>query len=108
MIRRPPRSTLFPYTTLFRSRSPGRASMSAAEALSTDRPAAERSRSLWLRFLGSELRIIGGRRRNIAGLAGVSVVPVLLAGAVRVPASSSGEGQDFVRRSEERWVGKEG
>src|SRR2546423_7180608 len=26
MIRRPPRSTLFPYTTLFRSRPPGRAS----------------------------------------------------------------------------------
>src|SRR3712207_7114788 len=25
MIRRPPRSTLFPYTTLFRSRSPARA-----------------------------------------------------------------------------------
>src|SRR5438552_13490577 len=25
MIRRPPRSTLFPYTTLFRSRGPGRA-----------------------------------------------------------------------------------
>src|SRR2546430_12913554 len=25
MIRRPPRSTLFPYTTLFRSRHPGRA-----------------------------------------------------------------------------------
>src|SRR2546425_2574011 len=25
MIRRPPRSTLFPYTTLFRSRRPGRA-----------------------------------------------------------------------------------
>src|SRR2546430_10148700 len=24
MIRRPPRSTLFPYTTLFRSRAPGR------------------------------------------------------------------------------------
>src|SRR3712207_7703798 len=24
MIRRPPRSTLFPYTTLFRSRTPGR------------------------------------------------------------------------------------
>src|SRR2546430_10937282 len=27
MIRRPPRSTLFPYTTLFRSRSQGRASV---------------------------------------------------------------------------------
>src|SRR3712207_7034652 len=26
MIRRPPRSTLFPYTTLFRSRTPGSAS----------------------------------------------------------------------------------
>src|SRR2546425_6148744 len=26
MIRRPPRSTLFPYTTLFRSRKPGRSS----------------------------------------------------------------------------------
>src|SRR2546422_4839934 len=26
MIRRPPRSTLFPYTTLFRSRAPGRRS----------------------------------------------------------------------------------
>jgi len=70
--------------------------MSAAEALSTDRPAAERSRSLWLRFLGSELRIIGGRRRNIAGLAVLSVVPVLLAVAVRVSAPSSGEGPDFV------------
>src|SRR2546423_10873838 len=27
MIRRPPRSTLFPYTTLFRSREPGREQM---------------------------------------------------------------------------------
>src|SRR3989442_2657609 len=31
MIRRPPRSTLFPYTTLFRSRSKPRASRAAAE-----------------------------------------------------------------------------
>src|SRR5256885_6395821 len=30
MIRRPPRSTLFPYTTLFRSASPGRASESSS------------------------------------------------------------------------------
>src|SRR2546430_10311258 len=34
MIRRPPRSTLFPYTTLFRSRSPG-----GAAARRTDRRA---------------------------------------------------------------------
>src|SRR5206468_9095050 len=34
MIRRPPRSTLFPYTTLFRSRRPGRSPTSdAASAL---------------------------------------------------------------------------
>src|SRR6266487_6530295 len=30
MIRRPPRSTLFPYTTLFRSRPPGRQARQAA------------------------------------------------------------------------------
>src|SRR5258705_2131370 len=31
MIRRPPRSTLFPYTTLFRSRTPGSVETSEAE-----------------------------------------------------------------------------
>src|SRR6201996_9736196 len=35
MIRRPPRSTLFPYTTLFRSRDRGRSTGSRAR---TDRP----------------------------------------------------------------------
>ena len=33
MLRRPPRSTLFPYTTLFRSVNTGAASLYAAEAL---------------------------------------------------------------------------
>src|SRR2546430_13343865 len=32
MIRRPPRSTLFPYTTLFRSRDPGQGERDAAVA----------------------------------------------------------------------------
>src|SRR3712207_8688058 len=32
MIRRPPRSTLFPYTTLFRSHRPARADAAPAEA----------------------------------------------------------------------------
>src|SRR3989454_1400695 len=38
MIRRPPRSTLFPYTTLFRSQCPlaGRASMSSWDSLGHD------------------------------------------------------------------------
>src|SRR4051794_41674546 len=31
MIRRPPRSTLFPYTTLFRSRRPARACLDAVD-----------------------------------------------------------------------------
>src|SRR3712207_7957424 len=37
MIRRPPRSTLFPYTTLFRSQAPGssRATVTRAERVST-------------------------------------------------------------------------
>src|SRR3989442_9417249 len=33
MIRRPPRSTLFPYTTLFRSRDPARGAVPAPGAL---------------------------------------------------------------------------
>src|SRR5256885_5181510 len=37
MIRRPPRSTLFPYTTLFRSRAGDRRSGSARSAVSGDR-----------------------------------------------------------------------
>src|SRR2546423_5917097 len=37
MIRRPPRSTLFPYTTLFRSRSPASASRSSRETISSSR-----------------------------------------------------------------------
>src|SRR2546425_4301129 len=41
MIRRPPRSTLFPYTTLFRSRAAGRRG-SAAGGARLDRPAAAR------------------------------------------------------------------
>ncbi len=69
--------------------------MSAAEVLPTQ-AAADRTRGRWLRFLGSELRIIGGRRRNIAGLAVLCVVPVVLAIAVRVSAPSAGEGPDFV------------
>src|SRR6266536_2059076 len=44
MIRRPPRSTLFPYTTLFRSRG--------ARPLASPHPSREASR--WLRFRSEE------------------------------------------------------
>src|SRR5467141_4644824 len=43
MIRRPPRSTLFPYTTLFRSPEPEMRQISAARG--HDRPAVARQRS---------------------------------------------------------------
>src|SRR2546421_9068076 len=42
MIRRPPRSTLFPYTTLFRSPTRGRAPALRAEAVRTRPPARSR------------------------------------------------------------------
>src|SRR2546422_2862384 len=53
MIRRPPRSTLFPYTTLFRSQAKStlrRLLRSGARALASSRrfrPSARRGRSLW-------------------------------------------------------------
>jgi ABC-2 type transport system permease protein len=72
--------------------------MSAAETLEVVQEPARRTRSspISLRFLASELRIIGGRRRNLAGLAVLAVVPVVLAIAVRVSAPDSGRGPDFV------------
>src|SRR2546427_8101058 len=45
MIRRPPRSTLFPYTTLFRSRLPGRAAgLDRGEVPGVDRSGGQAAR----------------------------------------------------------------
>src|SRR2546422_4133966 len=46
MIRRPPRSTLFPYTTLFRSRHPGRAIQLGERPGARDRALVEGLREL--------------------------------------------------------------
>src|SRR2546426_2620535 len=46
MIRRPPRSTLFPYTTLFRSR-PARESRGDRRAVGMDLPCGEFSLAFW-------------------------------------------------------------
>src|SRR3989449_11414925 len=45
MIRRPPRSTLFPYTTLFRSNEPGRGVMCAGRGMTATVESAARTRS---------------------------------------------------------------
>src|SRR5258708_8889658 len=58
MIRRPPRSTLFPYTTLFRSRSP---------ALPDRQPeCGRRARSSWAAMLGGLRR--ARQRRRLPGM----------------------------------------
>ncbi|MFP5283230.1 MAG: ABC transporter permease, partial [Actinomycetes bacterium] len=48
------------------------------------------------RFLRSELGIIFGRRRNLAGLGVLAVVPIIVALAVKASAPGAGEGPDFV------------
>lgn len=62
--------------------------MSAAEVLLVGNPPRARVST---RFLRSELKIIFGRRRNIAGLGVLAVVPVILAISVRL-SSPNGEG----------------
>ena len=67
--------------------------MSAAEALVIGNPPRARVST---RFLRSDLKIIFGRRRNIAGLGVLAVVPVILAVSVRVSAPGQGGGPDFI------------
>lgn len=62
--------------------------MSAAELLVVERPSRLRAST---RFLRSELKIIFGRRRNIAGLGVLAAFPVILAVSVRL---SPGQGGD--------------
>ena len=65
--------------------------MSAAEVMTVgDRPSTRSLAERSARFLGSELGIIFGRRRNLAGMAVLAAVPVILAISVRV---SSPDGQ---------------
>jgi ABC-2 type transport system permease protein len=67
--------------------------MSAAELLVVRNPPRARVST---RFLRSELKIIFGRRRNLAGMGVLAVVPVILAVAVRVSAPGQGDGPPFV------------
>lgn len=64
--------------------------MSAAEVLAVREVAKPASRPT--RFLRSELGIIFGRRRNLAGMAVLAAVPIILAIAVRVSSPAGAEG----------------
>jgi ABC-2 type transport system permease protein len=67
--------------------------MSAAEVLLVGSPPRARVST---RFLRSELKIIFGRRRNIAGLGVLAVVPVILAISVRLSSPSGDGGVDII------------
>src|SRR4029450_3086146 len=67
--------------------------MSAAEGVLVGNPPRARVST---RFLRSELKIIFGRRRNIAGLGVLAVVPLILAISVRLSSPSQGGGPDLI------------
>lgn len=53
-------------------------------------------RMVWTRQLGSELRLVFGRRRNIAMLVLLTAIPVFIGIAVKVSAPRPGEGPPFI------------
>jgi ABC-2 type transport system permease protein len=67
--------------------------MSAAELIVVASPPRARVST---RFLRSELKIIFGRRRNIAGLGVLAAVPVILAVSARLSSSGQVGGPDFI------------
>jgi ABC-2 type transport system permease protein len=67
--------------------------MSAAELIVVGSPPRTRVST---RFLRSELKIIFGRRRNIAGLGVLAAVPVILAVAARLSSSDQVGGPAFI------------
>jgi ABC-2 type transport system permease protein len=67
--------------------------MSAAEALVVRNPPRARPST---RFLRSELKIIFGRRRNLAGMGVLAAVPIIVAISIRVSSPSQSGGSDFI------------
>src|SRR5258708_2269932 len=68
MIRRPPRSTLFPYTTLFRSRKLAASKMANEAAGNTLQPTAL-VHEAWLRLVGNDNPKFAGRAHFFAAAA---------------------------------------
>ena len=67
--------------------------MSAADLLIVGSPQRSRVSS---RFLRSELKIIFGRRRNIAGMGVLAALPVIVAISIRLSSSNQSGGPDFI------------
>src|SRR2546428_10489474 len=112
MIRRPPRSTLFPYTTLFRSEggvlaSEGPVSVDGDGEYSTPQGASPTQAGTYY-WVAS----YSGDANNKEATSGCADEPVLIAQAqpaiatTQDPASGT-VGESFKDRSEERRVGKE-
>src|SRR3712207_9295983 len=117
MIRRPPRSTLFPYTTLFRS---GERALQEALAVGLDPDAVKRNqRLIWLWDFLSLGLLLGWEGRSLDGVTigdgTISPWPfrgdalTLRCDARRLPGRFDDEGamRAALDRSEERRVGKE-
>jgi ABC-2 type transport system permease protein len=74
--------------------------MSAVDQLTLGTPpgraAPHSAARAWFRFLGSELAVIFGRRRNLAGLGVLAVVPIIVAVAVWASSDSGSGGPNFI------------
>src|SRR5919106_3644761 len=75
--------------------------MSTSDALVLDRAAvtvADRPSRAGARFLGSELRLVFRRRRNLAMLGVLAAAPILLGIIVRISAPAAGEGPPLLNQ----------
>lgn len=70
--------------------------MSSADLAASQRPVRAIHRMVWIRQLCSELRLVFGRRRNLAMLVLLTAIPVFIGVAVKVSTPRPGEGPPFI------------
>src|SRR3712207_8981107 len=101
MIRRPPRSTLFPYTTLFRS--PDRTAVAVGTAYDQVSPGTYRQRPLVLAFDGAAWRDQTPNAWRDGELTGLSMVSPTEGWAAGILGRPSGTGSEAVRPAIVHW-----